>query len=71
MLRLLRSVLSTIRSNFNRDLFLRRPATNETPDSILEILKAPTNRDLAERSLRDFAFFCRTHGDSRPNSVTL
>lgn len=71
MLALLRTVLSTISSNFNRDLFFRLPVMKETPDSILEILKAPANRDLAERFLRDFCCFCRNHGSSAPDSITL
>ncbi|WP_370676847.1 NADPH-dependent FMN reductase [Pleomorphomonas sp. PLEO] len=71
MLSILRTVLSTISSNFNRDLFFRLPVMKETPDAILETVKAPANRHLAEQFLRDFAFFCRNHGDSGPNSVTL
>lgn len=71
MLAALRTVLSTISSNFNRDLFFRLPIMKETPESIAEILKAPANRPLAEQFLRDFAFFCRNHRDSGAHSVTL
>lgn len=71
MLAILRTVLSTISSNFNRDLFFRLPVMKETPESILDILQAPANRSQAEQFLRDFAFFCRNHGNKGPSSITL
>ena len=71
MLASLRTVLSTISTNFNRDLFFRLPVMKETPEAILELVKASTNRSLAEQFLRDFAFFCRNHGNSGPSSISL
>lgn len=71
MLSSLRTVLSTISSNFNRDLFFRLPVMKETPNSILDIVTAPANRAQAERFLRDFAFFCRNHGNSGSSSIAL
>ncbi len=59
MLFALRTVLSTISSNFNENLFFRLPVMKETPESILEILEAPDNRQMAKRFLRDFASFSR------------
>lgn len=71
MLSALRTVLTTISSNFNRDLFFRLPVMKETPEAILDILKTPANRSLAEQFLRDFAFFCRNHRNSQPPSIAL
>jgi len=71
MLTSLRTVLSTISSNFNRDLFFRLPVMKETPEAILDIVKAPANREPAEQFLRDFAFFCRNHQDSQLPSIAL
>lgn len=71
MLAILRTVLATISSNFNRDLFFRFPVMKETPEAILDILKAPANRAPAEQFLRDFAFYCRNHRNSQPPSITL
>ena len=59
MLKILRTVLSTVSSNFNESLFVRLPVMKETPELILEILKAPSNRKMAERFLVDFASFCQ------------
>ncbi|MCG5479306.1 NADPH-dependent FMN reductase [Sinorhizobium alkalisoli] len=71
MLTVLRTVLSTLSSNFNEDLFLRLPVMKETPESILEILKIPANRHMAESFLRDFASFCRNQGSQKPDSMAL
>lgn len=71
MLSALRIVLATISSNFNHGLFFRLPVMKETPDAILEILKAPANRLAAEQFLRDFAVFCRDHGRTGPSSMSL
>lgn len=71
MLSSLRTVLTTISSNFNRDLFFRLPVMKETPEAILDIVKAPANRSQAEQFLHDFAFFCRNHRNSQPPSITL
>lgn len=71
MLASLRTVLSTISANFNRDLFLRFPLMKETPEAILELMKAPANRSLAEQFLRDFAFFCQNHRNNGPSSISL
>ena len=71
MLSSLRTVLSTVSSNFNRDLFFRLSVMKETPDSILDIVKAAANRLQAEQFLSDFAFFCQNHGNSGPSSILL
>lgn len=71
MLAILRTVLATISSNFNRDLFFRLPLMKEAPEAILDSLKAPANRSQAEQFLSDFAFFCRNHRNSQPPSIAL
>lgn len=71
MLAILRTVLATISSNFNRDLFFRLPVMKETPEAILDIVRTPANRCQAEQFLRDFAFFCRNHRNSQPPSIAL
>lgn len=67
MLNILRTVLSTVSSNFNESLFFRLPVMRDTPEQILEILEAPSNREMAERFLVDFASFCQNRGVDRPN----
>ena len=71
MLKVLRTVLSTISSNFNEDIFFRLPVMKETPDSILEIIKAPANRHMADRFLRDFASFCQNQLSNKPDSMAV
>ena len=62
MLGSLRMVLATISSNFTERLFFQVPVMKETPEAILEILKAPTQRRKAEEFLRDFASFSQAAG---------
>lgn len=67
MLNILRTVLSTVSSKFNESLFFRLPVTKAAPDMILETLKAPSNREMAERFLWDFASFCQNQGVDNPS----
>ncbi len=63
MLAALRTVLSTISSNFTESLFFRLPVMKETPEAILQRLVG--DPDAAQRFLRDFARFCRDGGTER------
>lgn len=67
MLKILRTVLSTVSSNFNESLFFRLPVMKDTPELILEIIKTPSNREMVERFLVDFASFCQNRGVDSPN----
>ncbi|MES5045989.1 NADPH-dependent FMN reductase [Rhizobium nepotum] len=67
MLKILRTVLSTVSSNFNESLFFRLPVMKDAPELILEILKTPSNREMAERFLVDFASFCQNRGVDSPD----
>ncbi len=58
MLGALRTVLSTISSSFNNDLFLRVPVMKEAPERIAQILESSANRTRAEAFLRDFSVYC-------------
>ena len=71
MLAVLRTVLSTISSNFTEHIFLRVPVMKETPESVRRRLGAGENRIAAERFLRDFAQFCRNGGNDRLPSMTV
>ncbi|WP_313526294.1 NADPH-dependent FMN reductase [Shinella sp.] len=63
MLAALRTVLSTISSNFTESLFFRLPVMKETPEAIIQrLVSAPV---AAEAFLRDFALFCREGGNGR------
>lgn len=63
MLAALRTVLSTISSNFSPDIFFWLPVMKETPEVIVEMLATPVNRATAERFLYEFADFCRNRED--------
>ncbi len=74
MLNILRTVLSTVSSNFNESLFFRLPVMKETPELILETLKTPSNREMAERFLVDFASICQNRsvdGPLHPTAVVV
>ncbi len=60
MLDTLRTVLCTVSSNFNAELFFRLPVAKETPQAILDLLGTPANRDMAGNYLQAFASFCRS-----------
>jgi NAD(P)H-dependent FMN reductase len=63
MLAALRTVLSTISSNFTDSLFFRLPVMKETPEAILQRLVG--HPDAAQRFLSDFACFCQDGGNER------
>lgn len=71
MLAALRTVLSTISSNFSENLFYQLPVMKETPESIGEILRIPANRQIAERFLRDFASFCHAQGTDNLDAIAI
>lgn len=71
MLAALRTVLSTVSSTFNENLFYQLPVMKETPESIKEILRIPANRQIAEKFLRDFSSYCQAHGTSTPGSIVI
>ena len=71
MLAVLRTVLSTISSNFTETIFLRVPVTKETPEAILLLLGTGENRVAAEGFLRDFALFCQQGGNDSPDSMAV
>lgn len=57
MLSALRTVLSTVSSNFNEALFFRLPVMNEKPEAIRSILET-SSRQAAEEFLSAFRTFC-------------
>lgn len=63
MLATLRTVLSTISSNFTESLFFRLPVMKETPEVILQRLV--NDPGAAQRFLRDFERFCREGANAR------
>lgn len=65
MLLVLRTVLSTITSNFTESIFFRLPVMKATPEEILQRLASGEERAVAEKFLRDFAGFCRHGGNER------
>lgn len=69
MLQALRTVLSTISSSFNNDLFLRVSVMNEEPERITEILKSEANRARADAFIRDFSVYCSQVADLSGNSA--
>ncbi len=71
MLQTLRTVLSTISSNFNPGIFLRVPLMKQTPEAISEFMIQPANRLTAEKFLNDFAAFCRDARASKPSAMDL
>jgi len=70
MLETLRTVLATVSSGFNDSLFFRLAVMNEAPEQILRILKIPSNRQVAERFLFDFASFSRERLAEDANTET-
>jgi chromate reductase, NAD(P)H dehydrogenase (quinone) len=60
MLAGLRTVLSTVSSNFSENIFFRFPVMKQAPDAIRESLMTPANRSGAEKFLKDFAAFCQS-----------
>ena len=71
MLQTLRTVLSTISSNFNPGIFLRVPVMKQTPEAIAVIMAQSANRLAAEKFLTDFAAFCRDSRATRPSAMDL
>ena len=71
MLDVLRTVLSAISSNFNKELFLRFPVMKRTPEEIVQTLQEPANRSIAEAFLRNFSTFCDQCRDEAPNSIAV
>ncbi|HWU63325.1 MAG TPA: NADPH-dependent FMN reductase [Ensifer sp.] len=71
MLQTLRTVLSTISSNFNPGIFLRVPVMKQAPETIAEFITQPTNRLAAEKFLSDFATFCRDSRAIKPSAMDL
>lgn len=71
MLQTLRTVLSTISSNFNPGIFLRVPLMKQTPEDIAVIMAQSANRLAAEKFLADFAAFCRDARASKPSAMDL
>ena len=71
MLQTLRTVLSTISSNFNPGIFLRMPLMKQAPEAIAEIMAHPANRLAAEKFLTDFTAFCRESRASKPSAMDL
>lgn len=57
MLKALRTVLSTVSSNFTEALFFRLPVINETPESIRSIVET-SSRQEAEEFLSAFRTYC-------------
>lgn len=64
MLAALRTVLSTISSNFTESLFFRLPVMKEAPEAILQRLV--NDPGAAQRFLRDFERFCQEGANARP-----
>lgn len=71
MLQTLRTVLSTISSNFNPGIFLRIPVMKQTPEAIGELMVQPANRQSAEKFLNDYAAFCRDSRAIKPSAMDL
>jgi chromate reductase len=70
MLETLRTVLSTVSSGFDASLFFRLAVMNKAPEQILKILETPSNRQVAERLLSDFASFSQKRLGENPNIGT-
>lgn len=71
MLQTMRTVLSTISSNFNPGIFLRLPMMKQTPDAIMQAVASSANRPAAERFIEDFAAFCRDSRSGKPSAMEL
>ncbi|WDZ81299.1 NAD(P)H-dependent oxidoreductase (plasmid) [Ensifer adhaerens] len=71
MLAALRTVLSTVSSNFSESIFFRLPVMKQTPDSIRESLMTSANRPAAEKFLKDFAAFCRSQKSEAANAIAI
>ena len=71
MLQTLRTVLSTISSNFNPGIFLRVPVMKQTPEAIADFMTQPANRLAAEKFLTDFTAFCRDSRPTKPSAMDL
>ena len=71
MLQTLRTVLSTISSNFNPGIFLRVPVMKQAPEAIADFMTQPTNRLAVEKFLSDFANFCRDARAPKPSAMDL
>ncbi len=71
MLQTLRTVLSTISSNFNPGISCGMPVMKQTPEAIAEFITQPTNRLAAEKFLNDFAAFCRDSRAIKPSAMDL
>ncbi|WP_092039285.1 NADPH-dependent FMN reductase [Methylobacterium pseudosasicola] len=66
MLQVMRTVLATISTNFNPEIFFRLSLLNETPDGIAQIVGAPPTRSAAVTFLETFATFCRERAPCKP-----
>lgn len=71
MLQTLRTVLSTISSNFNPGIFLRVPVMKQPPEAIGDFMQQPANSQAAEKFLTDFAAFCRDSSATKPSAMEL
>ena len=71
MLQTLRTVLSTISSNFNPGIFLRVPVMKQLPEAIAALMTQPEIRLTAEKFLNDFAAFCRDSRPTKPSAMDL
>lgn len=71
MLAALRTVLSTVSSNFSEGIFFRLPVMKQTPEAIRENLVASADRHAAEKFLADFAAFCRNRKSDAPDMMTV
>lgn len=60
ILETLRTVLSTVSSNFNAEIFFRFPVMTMQPDEILEAIRAPAARQASAVFFSKFIEFCRT-----------
>lgn len=71
MLAVLRTVLSTVSSNFSERIFFRFPVMKQAPDAIRGSLMTSTNRPGAEKFLKDFAAFCRSQKREIPDAIDI
>ena len=60
MLATLRTVMSTVTSNFNGEIFLRFPLMKETPEAIRQIIATAENRSRVDTFLKEFSEFCQS-----------
>lgn len=71
MLSNLRTVLSTVSSNFSEGIFFRLPVMKLTPQAILELLMEAENRSKAQEFLQRFATFCKSREDGLADALAI